>query len=275
MQNTLHTVAAPFLICFVAGGCFGQSASKKPQVTSLCSLQQKVTQGNHVAVRVSGIFSEGLDMGTLQDDTCPNEITWVEIDLRSKRNKEKLRRLLEHSRRAYVVVDGEFYGPPLPDPKLPESIRKSYHPGWGHLAAFKTKLVVHAIRDVRAVSTERMIIPSPPNQFPQLIHADIPLYPAIAWTAHISGTVEVRVTVERGSVVDVQVKASSSPFLANPTIANIKTWQFESEDRTSFLVKYVYEIKGKQTAVPENPRLELELPRLVRIIARPFKPTQT
>jgi hypothetical protein len=58
-------------------------------------------------------------------------------------------------------------------------------------------------------------------------------------------------------------------------IANIKTWQFEPEHRVTFLVKYVYEIKGGQTSLPENPRLELDLPRLVRITVRPFKPTRT
>lgn len=111
--------------------------------------------------------------------------------------------------------------------------------------------------------------------YPTLIHAEMPLYPRLARTAHISGTVLILITVERGAVVETEVKSSSSPHLTRATIANIKTWQFESEDRTNFLVKYVYEIKGKRTPVPENPRLELDLPRLVKIVARPFRPTQT
>ncbi len=147
MQKTLHMIAALLLMCFFAVGCFGRSASEEPETASLCSLQQKVAEGHHETVRVSGIFSQG----TLEDAACPKESTWVEFDLRSEQNKEKLRKLLDRSRRAYVVVEGEFYGPPLPDPNLPVAIRKSYHPGWGHLAAFKTKLVVHAIREVTAV----------------------------------------------------------------------------------------------------------------------------
>jgi hypothetical protein len=150
VQKIFQIIAALFSMCFLAGGCFGQSASKEPDTASLCSLQQKVTEGNHETVQVTGIFSEGLDRGTLEDAACPKESTWVELDLRSEQNKEKLRKLLDHSRRAYVVLEGEFYGPPAPDPKLPEAIRKSYHPGWGHLAAFKTKLVVRTIRDVQA-----------------------------------------------------------------------------------------------------------------------------
>jgi len=120
---------------------------------SLCSLQQNVGQGNHERVRVAGLYGPGLDRTTLEDPVCSGKSTWIELDLQSKRNREKLRRLLQHSKPVYVVLDGDFYGPPMPDPKLPKAILKSYRPGWGHLAAFPTKLVVHAIREVRTVAT--------------------------------------------------------------------------------------------------------------------------
>jgi hypothetical protein len=74
--------------------------------------------------------------------------------LKSQQNKDNLRGLLAGSRQAYVVLEGEFYGPPLPDPKLPEAVRKQYRPGWGHLAAFKTKLVVHTIREAKAIPAD-------------------------------------------------------------------------------------------------------------------------
>lgn len=129
--------------------------------------------------------------------------------------------------------------------------------------------------------------------YPKLVRGDIPLYPPIALTAHITGTVEVEVTVEKGSVLDAQVrsvqiqiigpdnppkndlrtKLAVSPYLSNPTLANIKTWQFRPEDRTTFVVKYVYQIEGEETLLPENPKVELELPHLVKVTARPFKPT--
>jgi hypothetical protein len=144
VQKTFYLI--PLLaMCLWLGAA---SAQTEPKAESLCSLQQNVTEGNHQIVRVSGIFSEGLERGTLEDVACSKETTWVELALQSEQNKEKLRRLLERSRRARVVFEGEFYGPPVPDPKLPEGIRKNYHPGWGHLGAFKTKLVVQAIRDV-------------------------------------------------------------------------------------------------------------------------------
>jgi hypothetical protein len=111
------------------------------------------------------------------------------------------------------------------------------------------------------------------THYPKLIHAELPLYPAIAWTAHISGTVEIQVTVERGAVVDAQLKSGSNPYLSNPSITNVKSWQFQSEDRTAFLVTYVYKIEGEETQLPENPKIELDLPHLVKVTARPFKPS--
>ncbi len=48
------------------------------------------------------------------------------------------------------MFEGEFFGPARRDPNLPEAIRKSDHPGWGHLGAFKTKLVIHVILSVKA-----------------------------------------------------------------------------------------------------------------------------
>lgn len=140
---------ALFAGCCLVGQCLSQSAAKKPQLMSLCILQEKMTEGSHESVRVSGVFSEGLDVGVLKDTTCPMETTWVELDLLSTRNKDKPKQILDHSRQALVAVEGEFYGPPMPDPNLPEAIRKAYHPGWGRLAAFKTKLVVHALLDVK------------------------------------------------------------------------------------------------------------------------------
>ena len=155
MQKTFY-LAVLFAMCSFGAESLAQTAAPQtsPKATSLCVLQKKVAQGEHETVRVFGVYGPGLDHTVLEDAECPSDSTWVELALRSKENKNKLRELLSRSRRAYVEVEGEFYGPPLPDPKLPEAIKKDYHPGWGHLAAFKTKLVVHAIRDVKAVPTD-------------------------------------------------------------------------------------------------------------------------
>lgn len=136
--------------------------------------------------------------------------------------------------------------------------------------------------------------PTEARHYPRLMRADLPLYPALTRTLRISGKVDIEVIVEKGSVVDTQVKSTeiyvkdpqtnasydskaketmAGKFLSDPSLANIKTWQFESQDRADFLVTYVYRIEGAETEVPENPKIELDLPQLVKITARPFKST--
>jgi hypothetical protein len=127
------------------------------------------------------------------------------------------------------------------------------------------------------------------THYPNLIHAELPLYPPIARAAHITGTVEIQVVVEKGAVVDAQVKSvvldpsndrvvlndegrkKVGLYLSNPSLANLKTWQFQSEDRTIFLVTYIYKIEGEQTQLSEDPKIELDLPRLVKVTAKPVK----
>lgn len=132
-----------------------------------------------------------------------------------------------------------------------------------------------------------------PKHYPELIQAEVPLYPPIALAAHISGTVEVQVTVDKGSVADARVKSVDihiadpenrtvydaqaksrvSPLLSRPSVANVKTWRFKPEARATFVATYVYRIEGEQTVLPENPKVELDLPLSVTITARPLKPT--
>ena len=143
-------------ICFwaIAGTCSAQTVQNE----SLCVLQEKVAQGEHVNVRVSGVYSVGPENSTLDDPGCPvtpYRSTWVVFDLRTK-DKNKLRKLLQHSQRVYLVAEGEFYGPPLPDPKLPEVLQKGFPPHWGHLGCCRTKLVIRAIKEVRTATADNM-----------------------------------------------------------------------------------------------------------------------
>lgn len=119
---------------------------------SICHLQQQVAQGAHRSVRISGIYSFGVDMGVVEDAACPGQGTWVELALQSNHNKKRLKKIMDTSGKAKVVFEGEFYGPPEPDPKLRESFRKAYHPGWGHLGSFKTKLAVSKIVEAIQIS---------------------------------------------------------------------------------------------------------------------------
>src|SRR5437016_11596952 len=46
------------------------------------------------------------------------------------------------------------------------------------------------------------------GHYPRLVHADLPLYPPLARTAHVSGKVEIQLTVQKGAVVDAQIKST-------------------------------------------------------------------
>jgi hypothetical protein len=154
MRILLGTLGA-ITVSLVAGISLAQAVHR---MSSLCSLQEKVAQGDHINVRVAGLYNVGPENSTLDDPACPvapYQSTWVEFDLKTKRNDKKLRELLEHSRQVYLVSEGEFYGPPLPDPKLPEALQKAFRSHWGHLGCCRTKLVVHIIRDVKAVPAGR------------------------------------------------------------------------------------------------------------------------
>jgi hypothetical protein len=154
MRLPLRTIGA-IVMCFAAGMCLAQT---QLQTSSLCNLQEKVGQGEHTKVRVSGVYSRGLENSTLDDPACPvvpYQSTWVDLALQSKQNQKKLDQLLDKSGRASVVFEGEFYGSPLPDPKLPESLQKGFPPHWGHLGCCRTKLVVHVIREVTVAPPDK------------------------------------------------------------------------------------------------------------------------
>jgi hypothetical protein len=149
MQRLLKLVG--ITIFFGGLTCLTQTADT---VSSLCSLREITAQGKHVKVLVRGVLSIRPENWTLDDPACsdfPNSSTWVEFDLRSKSNERKLRDLLVHSQKVYLTSEGEFYGPPLPDAKLTGGLQKGLPPLWGHLGCCRTKLVVHAVREISPI----------------------------------------------------------------------------------------------------------------------------
>lgn len=109
-------------------------------------------------------------------------------------------------------------------------------------------------------------------ELPRLRAAALPRYPAIAEAAHITGKIVVQVTVKNGRVVKADVQ-SGKPYLNQPTVANLKTWLFDTRVNTIFSVTYSYEISGSETTEPTNAKVEM-LPSLdVTVTARPVKPT--
>jgi len=102
----------------------------------------------------------------------------------------------------------------------------------------------------------------------RLEHADVPMYPQLARTARIFGTVQVQVTVKDGKVVSTEVK-SGHPTLASATVENIQTWRFYPLVNATFTTKFIYLLETKAPLDPQNPKVELQLPLLVKITAVP------
>lgn len=102
----------------------------------------------------------------------------------------------------------------------------------------------------------------------RLEHADVPMYPPLGRTAHITGTVQVLVTVKDGKVTNTEVK-SGSPILARAALENIQTWRFYYLVNTTFTTKFVYQLETIKHLDPQNPKVELQLPLLVKITAVP------
>ena len=164
-------------IALAAGNLAAQSSSDL-QLAPLCELQTKLAQGDHQAVRVEGVYLSGLEGQYLVTSGCSGRSTSIEFQLKSHRLWKRLVRMSNRTNMekhvsgdgdpVLVVFEGEFYGPRVPDPKLPEAIRKNYHPGWDDMNASMTKLVVNAIREVGALPTTHPCAPpkSDPREWP-------------------------------------------------------------------------------------------------------------
>jgi len=135
------------------------------------------------------------------------------------------------------------------------------------------RIAVVALVAVALLSAGGSAAPPPPA-LPLVGQADLPLYPAVAWGLRISGTVVVTVTVDDGGKADVQIKSSSNKWLTAPTLANARSWRFQTGMPGTFELTYTYQIEGSPTDLPESPRVVLNLPHSVTVTARPFKPTR-
>ena len=107
-------------------------------------------------------------------------------------------------------------------------------------------------------------------QYLVVVQGELPLYPAVAKTARLSGSVQVLVIVKDGEVTGAEA-ISGNPLLVSPTIKNIKTWKFVKSVNATFTTTFQYRLEEAEAPEPSNPKIELELPTLVKITAKPTK----
>ena len=156
------------IIGLKAGSVLAQSSSDS-QIVPLCELQMQLAQGEHRNVQVEGVYLSGLEGQYLVTSGCSRRSTSIEFELKTHRLWKELVQLSNRTNTekhvsgdgdpVLVVFEGEFYGPRVPDPKLPEGIRKNYHPEWDHMDASMTKMVVHAIRRVQPLPADHPCAP--------------------------------------------------------------------------------------------------------------------
>jgi hypothetical protein len=291
MKNTTRYVVLLFALTLrfapsaIAAGQDGAPVS--PNVLSLCQALALVKSGDHQILTVSAIYASGLEDSFLYDPQCDNGApsTWVEFAPKLKSRHELESILKKSSNIAYVQFEGEFFGPkPInPDTSLPDVIRRSGR-RYGHLGGYQTMFVVHSIKKMEPVpkefpsfqwpkesNTSSGLPESIGHEVPAVSHADVPLYPPVARITGIGGTVQVEVTVKDGAVASTELKSPAPLILVNATLENLKTWKFASDTNAMFRVTYIYEVEKEATASPGNPRIEMQLPNLIRITAKPPK----
>jgi hypothetical protein len=166
------TIFCLLTISLVVGPALAQSSSGS-QIVSLCELQTKMTQGEHRIVRVPGVYLSGLEGQYLVTSDCSGRSTFIEFNLKTHRLWKRLVTLSNQTNNkkhvsgdgdpVLVVFEGEFYGPRVPDPNLPEAIGKNYHPGWDHMNASMTKMVVHEIQSVEPLPSNHPCAPPKPD----------------------------------------------------------------------------------------------------------------
>lgn len=103
-------------------------------------------------------------------------------------------------------------------------------------------------------------------------HAEVPQYPSLAVAGRLSGVVHLHVTVEGGAVTKAESDSPSQVLiLVNAAAENVKTWRFAADTKGTFDVTYYFELRKDEGVVPENPRVEMQLPLLVKLVARPVR----
>jgi Gram-negative bacterial TonB protein C-terminal len=283
MNNQRVSVALIFTVGIFAGLACSSACGSVQSLASFCGALQTVEPGDRIPVCLTGIYLVGPEHQLFYDPKQPSceaniqPSTWVEFGPGEPHN-EVLERLLKQSGRAFVTLLGELYGPGPAGPDdsslAPNVALANRVEGrrYGHLNAFRTKLVVDKILSVAPVPTSQPwdAVWADPTGAQRLavLAARVPWYPALARRAGISGAVVAEVLVKDGQVVSVDMKSGDRALIAG-TVANIDTWRFEPGTNATFTTTFVYQLE-RRAAGDEGPRIELHLPDSVTVTAASY-----
>lgn len=94
-----------------------------------------------------------------------------------------------------------------------------------------------------------------------------PTYPVVAREARIEGTARLKITTDGHRVTDTHVQGNPPLLLAALAEKNVRTWQFEPGDPTTFEVTYAYKLVKRSIRDADGTSVTLELPTDVEISA--------
>lgn len=106
-------------------------------------------------------------------------------------------------------------------------------------------------------------------------HIEPPVYPPIAYVAHISGVVVLTVTIDAGGRVLTAEAADGPPLLVAVAIRNVQSWTFDRPAAAPFAETFVYDFRINGEAPQEgectdpSSRVTFDLPNRVTIERRP------
>jgi hypothetical protein len=106
----------------------------------------------------------------------------------------------------------------------------------------------------------------PKLALPMVSFAEVPLYPPIARVGNVSGVVHVVVATDGHRVVEAHAQ-DGPKLLSDAAEKNAKSWQFATEQPTTFTVTYLYKLVDDLKPQHNNLRVILDLPSDVEVDA--------
>ena|SRR5579862_3009237 len=106
-------------------------------------------------------------------------------------------------------------------------------------------------------------------------HAELPLYPPIAWTTNTSGSITLRAIVNKGAVtsVDVEKTCTNCLDLEQGAMENAKTWTFAEWINEPITITYDFKIIKSMKDDETFATVQVGSSIHVIINAAPSKPT--
>jgi hypothetical protein len=159
-MNWSLTLVVAILLAVSTASTEETPRSRSEPILSLCDLVANWKANHRQRVRVRAVMAVGPEASWLYDPECRDGEGLVDVDFDKKtKGVKKLDRLFS-DRRAWVVLEGVFYGPePYQDidPRMPQGIRKQLEKAqrrYGHMDMFENMIEVTKVVEVREFAGE-------------------------------------------------------------------------------------------------------------------------